>query len=98
VPVRIDSCQAQANAVREAQAAISGLESEIRSLQAQLRGQGEPGEPRLPKAFIIQEISRIREEELPPAEDALQAAVDALAACRNRRPPIPPSRGVFTRI
>jgi hypothetical protein len=98
VPVRVDLCQAQANAVREAQATIAGIEAEIRSLQAQLRGQREPGEPPLPKAFIIQEINRLREEELAPAEDALQAAVDALAACRNRRPPIfVPPRGVLTR-
>jgi hypothetical protein len=98
VPVRVDPCQALVDAVHEAQAAVDGIETEIRALQAQLRGQRQPGEPPLPKAFIIQEIARIREEELPPAEDALQAAIDALAACRNRRSPVfEVPRGVFTR-
>ncbi len=98
VPVRVDTCQAQVNAVRDAQAAVNGIEAEIRSLQAQLRGRGEPGEPSLPKSFLIQEIRRIREEELPAAEEALQAALDALAACRNRRLPVfEVPRGVFTR-
>ncbi len=98
VPVRVDPCQSRVDAVRDAQATVNGIEAEIRALQAQLRGQGAPGEPQLPKSFIIQEIARIREEELPAAEDALQAAIDALAACRNRRPAIfeVPS-GVFTR-
>jgi hypothetical protein len=85
--------------VRAAQAAVNGIEAEIRNLQAQLRGGGGDGGPSLPKPFIIQEIRRIREEELPAAEDAAQAALDALAACRNRRPPavfeLP--RGVLTR-
>jgi hypothetical protein len=85
VPVVVDPCGALVTRVREAQAAVDGIENEIRSLQAQLRGQGEPGEPRLPKAFIIAEIRRIREEDLPPAEAALDAARRALALCRGRQ-------------
>jgi hypothetical protein len=83
VPVVVDPCAAQVAQVREAQAAVDGIENEIRSLQAQLRGQGPPGEPPLPKAFIIAEIRRIRAEELPPAEAALDDARAALAACRG---------------
>jgi hypothetical protein len=81
----VDRCAAFVTRVREAQAAVDGIENEIRSLQAQLRGQTEPGEPRLPKAFIIAEIKRIREEELPPAEAALEEARRALAFCRGRQ-------------
>jgi hypothetical protein len=88
VRVRVDLCQAQVDRVRAAQATVNGIESEIAALQAQLRGQGGAGEPSLPKAFIIQEIRRLREEELGPAEAELQAARDALTACRNRRFPI----------
>jgi hypothetical protein len=84
VPVVVDPCAAQAARVREAQAAVDGIENEIKDLQAQLRGQREPGEPPLPKAFIIAEIKRIREEELPPAEAALREARTALSICRSR--------------
>lgn len=85
VPVVVDPCGAFAAHVREAQAVVDGIENEIRSLQAQLRGQTQPGEPPLPKSFIIAEIKRIREEELPPAEAALEAARRALARCRGRQ-------------
>src|ERR1044072_9408333 len=84
VPVVVDPCAAQAARVREAQAAVDGIENEIKDLQAQLRGQREPGDPPLPKAFIIAEIKRIREEELPPAEAALREARPALSICRSR--------------
>lgn len=87
VPVRVDPCQAQLDRMRAAQGLVNAIETEIRGLQAQLRGQGDPSEPSLPKPFLVQEIARLRDEELGPAEDALQAAIDALAACRNRRPP-----------
>jgi len=85
VPVVIDRCSAQVTQVREAQAVVDGIEDEIRKLQAQLRGQTEPGEPPLPKAFIIAEIKRIRKEELPLAEAALVGARRALAFCRGRQ-------------
>lgn len=49
------------------------------------RWQQQPGEPPLPKAVIIAEIKRIREEELPPAEAALEEARRALALCRGRQ-------------
>jgi len=98
VPVRVDPCQARVDAVREAQTAVNAIEAEIRELQAQLRGQGASGGPSLPKPFLIQEIARIREEDLPAAEEALQSALDALAACRDRRlANFERPRAVFTR-
>ena len=80
-PVVIDRCQAQVNAVNTAQAVVNSIEAEIRSLQDQLQGGGD--EPSLPKSFIIAEIRRIRTEELAPAVEALEAAREALKACRN---------------
>jgi hypothetical protein len=90
VPVTVDRCTVQVNAVQEAQAAVNSIQAEIQSLQAQLHGQTN-GEPPLPKSFIVAEIARIRREELPPAVAALDAARKALAACRDRpgaRPPV----------
>ena len=81
-PVTIDRCQPQVNAVNEAQAVVNGIEEEIKDLQAQLQGGGD--EPPLPKAFILAEIKRIREEELAPAVAALEAARAALHLCRSR--------------
>ena len=100
VPVVVDPCGPQAARVREAQAVVDGIENEIRNLQAQLRGQTEPGEPPLPKAFIIAEIRRIRAEELPPAEAALDAARRALAICRGRGTTVgfPIDGGVLTAV
>ena len=87
VPVVIDRCGAQVTRVREAQAAVDNIENEIRRLQAQLRGQTQPGEPPLPKAFINAEIKRLREEELPPAEAEMEAARRALAIAADVRQP-----------
>jgi len=84
VPVVADPCGAQARAVREAQDVVDNLNEQIQRLQAQLHGETEPGEPQLPKNYITAEIRRIRAEELPPAEAALEAARAALAACRGR--------------
>jgi hypothetical protein len=84
VPVTVDRCAAQAARVRNAQQAVNDIENEIKDLQAQLRGQHSPGEPPLPKSFIIAEIRRIREEELPPAEAAIREARIALSICRSR--------------
>jgi hypothetical protein len=85
VPVVADPCGAQAKRVRDAQAVVDALEEQIRQLQAQLHGQGDPGEPTLPKPAIIAEIGRIRAEDLPPAEAALEEARAALALCRGRQ-------------
>jgi hypothetical protein len=87
VPVVVDPCAALVARVRDAQDNVNGIEAEIKSLQAQLRGQNPPGEPPLPKSFIIAEIRRIREEDLPPAEEALREARTALSICRSRIPP-----------
>lgn len=81
-PVVVSRCQPQINAVAAAQTAVHDIESEIAGLQAQLQGQGD--EPPLPKAFIVAEIRRIREEELGPAMQALQQARADLQACRDR--------------
>ncbi len=86
VPVVVDPCAALVARVRDAQDNVNGIEAEIKSLQAQLRGQNPPGEPPLPKSFIIAEIRRIREEDLPPAEEALREARTALSICRSRIP------------
>lgn len=80
-PVVVSRCQPQVNAVAAAQTAVHDIENEIAELQAQLHGQGD--EPPLPKAFIVAEIRRIRQEELGPAMLALQQARAALQACRD---------------
>jgi len=90
-PVVIDRCQAQVNAVREAQAVVDGIEKEISNLQDQLKGGGD--EPPLPKDFINEEIARIRKEELAPAVEALQAARAALNICRARQGTFADPRG-----
>lgn len=88
-PVVIDPCQGFVNEVREIEAAIEGVQAEIRALQEQLSGGSEPGDPTLPKAAIIAEIRRLREEDLPPLLQALDQARARLEQCRNRpRPPV----------
>lgn len=81
-PVLTDRCQVQVEAVNAAQAVVDGIEKEISNLQAQLRGEGD--EPPLPKSYINDEIERLRDEELGPAMDELQAARAALQFCRDR--------------
>jgi hypothetical protein len=87
VPVVVDPCATQAARVRDAQDTVNGIEAEIKSLQDQLKGKNPPGEPPLPKKDIIAEIKRIGEEELAPAEEALDEARTALSICRRRIPP-----------
>jgi hypothetical protein len=82
-PVVVDRCQAQVNAVIEAQGVVNGINAEIKELQDQLKGGGDG--PPLPKDYIIKEIKRIREEELRPAVQALSAARAALQFCRDRQ-------------
>ena len=81
-PVVVDRCQARVDAVRAAEAAISDLQVEIADWQAQLSGQGSDGGP-LSKPDIVAEIQRLREEELPPLLEALDAANRALDQCRR---------------
>lgn len=83
-PVVIDPCQVLVDQVREIEAAIEGVQTEIRGLQAQLSGGSEPGEPTLPKEAIIAEIRRLRDEELPPLVQALDDARARLEQCRSR--------------
>jgi hypothetical protein len=82
-PVRVDRCQAEINAVQTAQVAISGIDAQIKALQAELHS-ASPAE----KPFIISEIKRLRAEELPGALAALENARRALQDCRERTPAI----------
>lgn len=79
--VIIDRCKSRVEAVNDAQSIVNGIQQEIESLQDQLQGQGDG--PDLPKPFILQEIRRLREEELGPALEALEDARAALKACRD---------------
>jgi hypothetical protein len=60
--------------VRAAQEAVNAVQREIAELRRQFRG-----------AELTALIARLREEELEPAEAALDAARSALAACRATR-------------
>jgi hypothetical protein len=84
-PVRIDPCKRQVDAVTGAQSAVNSINQEIKILQAELNGKFPPNEPPRPKSFIIKEIKRIRDEELPPAMAALRTAREALNACRQQQ-------------
>ena len=84
-PVVIDRCQSKVDAVIAAQGVVNGINEEIKKLQDQLKGGGDDDGPPLPKEFINQEIKRLREEELPPAEEDLKAARAALQFCRDRQ-------------
>ncbi len=78
-PVVVDRCQAQVDAVKAAQAAVNGVDAQIRALQEELK-HASPAE----KSFIIAEIKRLRAEELVEANQALEEARKALEACRAR--------------
>lgn len=82
-PVRFDRCQAEVNVVKAAQSVVDGVDAEIRALQAELQRA-----PPTEKPFIISEIKRLREEELPIVMAALEDARRALQACRDRTPPV----------
>ena len=79
--VTVDRCQALVDAVNAALTTVRDIEAQIKGLQPELQI-ASPGE----KPFIIAEIKRVREEELAPAEAALDAARRALTACRSRPP------------
>jgi hypothetical protein len=84
-----DPCQSQEDAVKAAQRAIEGLESQIISLKNQL-STASPAE----KAAINAEIKRIRKEDVPAAEKRLEDAKKALAHC-HLHPPLD-NGGVLT--
>jgi hypothetical protein len=84
-PVKVDRCAPLVQRVKDAQTAVNDIEAEIKSLQGQLNGKTPDGEPTLPKQFLIQEIKRLRDDELQDAEEALDAARTALSACRARQ-------------
>lgn len=82
--VVIDPCQSQVNAVRQAQTAVNDVNNQIKALQEELK-KASPAE----KPFLISEIKRVREEELPIVQDALGAALTRLSICRSRIGPLP---------
>lgn len=79
VPVRRDLCQAQVDAVAEAQAVIRSIDQEIEELQEQLQTA-----PANQKPDILQQIKEKREVDLVHANEELDAARQALANCRAR--------------
>jgi hypothetical protein len=83
-----DPCQTQIDRVRQARSTLEGIEADIRSLQAELQT-ASPSE----KADINLEIRRLRNEEIPGAAAALQAAQRALDTCRERQNGHPPLGG-----
>ena len=92
-PVRVDRCQAQVNAVQAALAGVRDVDGAIKALQAELQ-KASPAE----KPFIIAEIRRLREEDLPAANAAVEEARAALERCRARTLPVVDNPGgVLTR-
>lgn len=81
-----DRCQALVDKARAAQQVLNGIQEEINRLQKQLQGNPDPDSEPLPRDFLIEEIKRIRSEELVPADDNLDAARRALAQCRASSP------------
>jgi len=63
--------------VKKARAALDALERKIRSLRGDL-----PNAPAEDRDLIMEEIRRIREEDVPPAVTALDVAQVPLALCR----------------
>jgi hypothetical protein len=82
-PVVVDPCQRQVQAVNDAQAVINEIDQQIEQLQDQLTGSADEEGP-VDKALILDQIERLREEELAPATAALDAARAALVLCRIR--------------
>lgn len=79
VPMGRDLCQAQVNAVAEAQAVIRSIDKEIEELQKQLQTA-----PANEKPDILRQIKEKREVDLVHANQELDAARQALADCRSR--------------
>jgi hypothetical protein len=80
--VLADRCQAQADAVKAAQAVVDDIDAQIKQLQEELNNAPPPEKP-----FINSEIKRLREQELAAAMADVEAARRALAACRARSVP-----------
>jgi len=78
LPVPVDDCQAQVNAVKAAKSVVDNIDVQIRTLQDELQ-HASPAE----KPLIISEIRRLRREELPVAMAALEDARRALQTCRE---------------
>ena len=81
-PVVIDPCQKQVQAVNDAQAVVTAITGQIEELQDQLTG-GADDVGSAPPEGIVQLIRQLREDELRPAEAALEAARAALVRCRT---------------
>ena len=93
VPVLVDPCQAQVDAVRNAQAAVNDIKNAITALQEELQHAGGQNKP-----AIIAQIAEARQE-LSAADSVLQNAKRALQTCRQNsaQPPVigSPVNGVF---
>ena len=72
-------CQAERDAVTQAEARVKGLQTQRQTLQSRLQ----TATPQQ-KAALVDLITRIAEVDLPPAEAALAQAKAALAACLAR--------------
>jgi hypothetical protein len=82
LPVHVDLCQAQVDAVKEAQIAVDGVDNAIKELQKALSDG-----PANQKAGIIAQIKHLQAEDLVIANAALDDARRALSSCRSRTPP-----------
>jgi hypothetical protein len=72
-----DPCQAEVERVREAREKVEGIQADIKQLQSDLQ-EAPPAE----KPSIVDEIERLKREELPAAVARLESAQRALALCR----------------
>jgi hypothetical protein len=77
-PVAIDLCQAQADAVKAAQAAVNGIEGQITAAKARYQD-ASPAE----KSTIKAQLERLNQD-LDVAMVALDEALRALQSCRDR--------------
>jgi hypothetical protein len=77
-PTAVDLCQAQADAVKEAQDLVDGLQGQKTAAQARLHDA-----PPNQKASIVAEIARLSQD-LDAASTALEEARRALKRCRDR--------------
>ena len=84
-PVLVDRCQAEVNAVNEAQILVNSVNAEIAELQKALKT-APPNE----KPGILDLIQQLRDEDLPIAQGELDKARTALSNCRSRVPPFFP--------
>lgn len=76
--VQVDRCQDELNAVKAAKSEVDNIENTIQELKKQA-AKASPSE----REIINADIKRLREEELPLAQEALEGARRALQACQN---------------